>query len=530
MLNRGMASRHVAILWEGFNIQSVVNGTYDLGLIQNTFDRVNVYQSGRSTSTGNASMAGAISLTSGLNGNQTIIRANHASINNQGLTFINKLKKGNYLHNFAANRTTNKNEYSFKNGGNTIKQTSAKFSVWSLNYKGSYSFSQDFGVSGGIWLQDADRNIPPTKTSAAVLQQQRDNNYRAYLRATMAPFDHTTLTIRSAYFDELLEYTAPGVSSLAKTKAFTGAVDVLTMQAVKLSVQYRRDRVDASFFEPLHTRSSTGILADYDYKRFENWNIGLSLRSEWVDGKSQPFSANARIRRSLDDNLEIYFQYNKGYTLPSFNDLYWPNGGNQELKTEKSNELDLGVQYNYSKLYGRSITLNTYINHIDDWIQWSPIQGMFRPINQRKVRNMGLEVRLEEYRSLSDFGTLKFRLMYALTDSRLIAHYTDPSNEGKRTIFVPQHKINGQISWSKKSWSINVFPLYYSKRFDTVDNSSYVPGFFIADFEVNRALTVGKRQILLSISMKNGLNNDYENIRFYPMPLRYFNFETNIKL
>ena len=73
-------------------------------------------------------------------------------------------------------------------------------------------------------------------------------------------------------------------------------------------------------------------------------------------------------------------------------------------------------------------------------------------------------------------------------------------------------------------------PLYYSKRYDSVDNSTFVSGFFILDLELEKKFIVSGNDLLISVGIDNGMNNDYENIKFYPMPLRVFRVGVDFKI
>jgi len=525
-----MASRHIAVLWGGFNIQSIVNGTYDLGLIRNSFDKAKFYQNGTSTLTGNASIAGAILLANQLHvKNTTEIGLSATNTKNVGFSLKNKFKHRNYSHHIVFNHSSDKNEYKYKNGGVQLTQKLAKFSISALNYEGQYLLSDRFTLTAGAWLQNADRNVPPTKTSVDILQEQKDVNYRGFLRGAYYVSDDIKLTVRSAYFDELLRYEAPGINSLAESKIFNGSVDFFHNSGLSISTQFRNDQVEASFFTPLHTRRTIAILGDYK-TIIKSFNLGISVRPEWVDNKLQPMILGTRLSKDFSHNFSSSFRYNKGYTLPSFNDLYWPTGGNPELKTERSHEVDLGLRYKYGSNGTKAMTLNLYMNLIDDWIQWIPIEGLFQPINQRKVRNLGFEIKLEESFDIGSKSKLQGNVLYSFTDSRLVKNYINSQNEGKRTIFVPQHKITGLVAWINPSWSIQFRPLYYSKRYDTVDNSSFVSGYFIADFEAIKEIKIKEIGINISLAIENSLNNDYENIRFFPMPLRVFRLGANINL
>ena len=529
ILHRGMASRHIAILWGGFNIQSVVNGTFDLGLIRSTFDQAKYYRSGVSATSGNASMAGAFSLgNSVFKENSTSVNLSMSSAKNVGITAMNKLKSDRYFHHIAVNYTSDQNAYTYKNQGVKVTQQFAEFSIFDLNYQGALAVSERLSLTGGLWLQKAERNIPPTKTSVQIQQTQEDENYRGFLRLDYYVFERGKLSLRSGYFNESIKYEAPGISSLSTVNSYNFALDFIHDSGLSLSGQFRQDNVEASFFVPLHRRTTSAFLADYKLE-WKDWSLGASIRPEWVDNNVQPVIIGLRLNKNITKNLTSTFIYNKGYTLPSFNDLYWPAGGNPELRTERSHEIDLGFDWHSRSNLNDGIKLNLFYNLIDDWIQWTPVDGIFQPVNQRKVRNLGLEFSISKEFNLKQNNRISANLMYSFTDSRLVKHYIDPTNEGKRTIFVPTHKITGKLSYIRKTWQVSFQPIYYSKRYDTVDNSTFTPGYFLTNLQFFKSIKVSQNHLTFSLAVENGLNNDYENIRFYPMPLRLFRIGINFK-
>ena len=64
----------------------------------------------------------------------------------------------------------------------------------------------------------------------------------------------------------------------------------------------------------------------------------------------------------MTSNLFFSGRYNRGYTLPSFNDLYWPRGGNPDLKPEVSNEFDL-LQFHSICFWSRIISKTVIFYH-----------------------------------------------------------------------------------------------------------------------------------------------------------------------
>ncbi|MDF1696210.1 MAG: hypothetical protein P1U56_10275 [Saprospiraceae bacterium] len=528
VLHRGMASRHLGVLWGGFNIQSAVNGTFDFNLIRNSFDQAKFYQNGTSIITGNASMAGAIGLSNVLTtSNSTALSLYRNTTKNTSVNLINKTTYKKYSQHIGVQFTKDQNEYSYKNGPQIVKQDQAEFNMWDVNYSARLSAFNQWMFSWGGWFQQADRQIPPTKTSVNIDQNQKDVNYRGYAHISYALNTKSRLRLRSAYFNEKIEYTAPGIFSLSHANVYNSAIDFVHDSGFTLGSQIRLDRVDASFYDPKHNRNTIAFFANKELQ-IKSLELGLSMRYERIDGSSQPLVMGLRLKKELSSRISTELRYNKSYTLPSFNDLYWPSGGNPLLKTENSHEFDLDFAYTNKK--EGSIHFNLFFNLIDDWIQWTPIEGFFQPVNQRKVRNIGLEFRYTDSYKISQNGKIKLNLLYGFTDSRLIKHYYNADFEGNRTVFVPQHKVTGSIAYLFTNWRFQLNPIYYSKRFDTTDNSTSVSGFFLMDFEIQKSIPLNKRTLSFLLNIENGLNNDYENIRFYPMPLRILTFGIQLKM
>lgn len=64
LLHRGMGTRHLPVLWEGINIQSMVNGSFDLSLIPlHLYSGTQFYSFGSPTLTGSNAIAGALNIS-----------------------------------------------------------------------------------------------------------------------------------------------------------------------------------------------------------------------------------------------------------------------------------------------------------------------------------------------------------------------------------------------------------------------------------------------------------------------------------
>ncbi len=522
ILRRGMASRHTGILWEGFNIQSVVNGTFDAGLISNTFNDVRFLSHDAGPFVGNASIAGALNLDNVMNSKrQKSITITYGSDENLDVSAIHTAQIGRYNQRIGVQYDHHQNRYNYFNGNRRLLQNSARFSFWDINYKSSYRVNNRLEIKSSAWIQNADRRISPSKTSVNSIQEQEDKNIRFSLSGNYNG-EYGKLIVRTAFFNEELFFDAPGIESRAKTHSYNAAADFITQKGWTVSGQYRLDNVIASFFTEDKTRSSLSTVLNFN-KKISRVKYSFSLRPQWIDGDFVPLTFNAGVGYDLHRKTNLELRFGRAFTLPSFNDLYWPIGGNPSLLSETSNNAELNLKHYFKGSRSNLVSINLYFNLIDNWIQWIPIDGVFQPVNQRKIRNMGVELSGKFHKTISDNQYINLSYTYTFVDSRLAKHYIDNTLEGKRTIFIPAHKAALSLEYHLDTWGASLSPIYYSKRYDTVDNSKSIPGYTVIDFQILKSIQLNKiSSINMSLSVENIADNDYENIRFFPMPLRIF--------
>ena len=103
-LYRGQSARHMAILWEGVNIQNSFNGTYDLGLIPSIlFSNSKWFDGGQSANVGTAAMSGALMLA--YDNSQPLISAGlkYSDQGNRRINFRVHQKSGRLFQTLQAN-------------------------------------------------------------------------------------------------------------------------------------------------------------------------------------------------------------------------------------------------------------------------------------------------------------------------------------------------------------------------------------------------------------------------------------------
>lgn len=119
----------------------------------------------------------------------------------------------------------------------------------------------------------------------------------------------------------------------------------------------------------------------------------LALRHDKIEAIDNVNTFNASLGYRFDNKITISANRSKGFKAPTFNDLYYPWGGNPDLQAEYSynNEFNLKmIRKNYR------LAVSFYEMDITNLIQWTPDNtGAWSPQNVNEASISGREVSLD---------------------------------------------------------------------------------------------------------------------------------------
>ena len=290
-----------------------------------------------------------------------------------------------------------------------------------------------------------------------------------------------------------------------------------------------------------------------------SWNPGSSIFGLWgnsslnkgkftfqagarVDLPSnfeKSFSPNLGAIYHLRENLSLKLNYGRAYRAPTFNDLYWPDGGNEDLKPETGQSFETGLSYSARKL---SCQISLFSRQVKNLISWQPLgeNGLWQPFNLDRFNSWGTEfqlgynlkdgVDLDLNYSFNRGEEIKKELVYA-------DYFTGEKRfeELKRKArFQPEHSFNlnlnlkilsslsAQFSFNYRTRKLNYYPDYSSYPEIKYLTKRIKPS---ANFDLNLSQKIN----LLTFSLKvNNLFNDRTPTQFgnslsdldYPNPGR----------
>ena len=523
---RGNNPSHSKVFVDGFLLNSSFHGQMDLSLLPNYFIEsasLNLYRNNLSSF--------ALGGTFHFNLNDKKINKNNLEVFLKSGSFglfeiggkINTriTKKLNYQA--KINYLSSKNDYPFKYEGEKHFLKNAQINKKNLLQSLSWKINQNNKVSVSLWNSHLDRGVPNAASAinSPIENNQIDKSNRISLKYLRTKKNHS-LEVKSGYFYELIDYNNL-ISELRTTSneiSFTWYKNSFSINPILSTRIYA---AESNGYQTTQNREAILFGLNSSYQLNQSNKFYLSLQKEYVSDKDwQTFSPNFVYNHLSKKNLELSFNISKSYRYPNLNDLYWQEGGNIDLESEKTNNIALEVkQFLKMKSCKFIPSLNIYYATIKDYIQWTPnSEGLWSPENLSKVENSGLELGLKHILARNKIS-IQQEVLYSYTKS------INKGNAKRQLIYIPLHQVAVNQSFSLKKITLHLQNKIVGKRFITSDNLYQLNPYWIVNLNANYLINIKKQKIDLGLELNNIFNEQYQTIAQRPMP--GFSFALSIK-
>lgn len=271
--------------------------------------------------------------------------------------------------------------------------------------------------------------------------------------------------------------------------------------------------------------------------------VAPSLRFDRNQEYGNFFSPAIGIIGILKSNLWLKSSIGKTYKAPTFNDLYWPNAGNSNLKPEHGWAYEIRLESTpVSRLF---CAASFFMRNIEDRIFWLPdTSGLWYPQNVNYLSVIGCDTELQN--KIVDCVDFAFDMTYLIAKQKndeIIYDYYDWMADTGLTIiqeierdaaFVPQFSVSSKINVHLPyNFNLHTSGYYLAERYNYYTNHTDSPNITmdkkILDcyLLLNSAISrVFMKYLTISIGVKNMLDTEYAT-QFgsfddldYPMPGR----------
>jgi hypothetical protein len=209
--------------------------------------------------------------------------------------------------------------------------------------------------------------------------------------------------------------------------------------------------------------------------------------------------------------------------MPSANDLYWIQGGNADLLSEKAKWLQLKWD-NELPLLNENVfhlQVNAKVGAVSNWIQWQPLpEGIWMASNFKSVA-MKQVVGVASWKSRVANGFLNVTNRIELTS-------TTAKNIGMPGVFdmvyTPRVRLSNVVQYVHERWSFSLTDSFVSKRYTDEGNNDFyaLPSFNTINASLNNEWSFNENKLSLQFEVQNITNTQYQWIRGYAVPGRVY--------
>lgn len=562
---RSLGANHTGVLYDGLSISDAQNGIVDLGKISlDNIESVTLYQSQPLNILMPAksfASASIISLNSQSKigdstkkflGKATLNLASFGSV--IASTYLQYSLSKNWFGALSTGWQKSEGNYPFKSYENTSRKAirnNSDINSFRVELDLSKVRVNDDRIKLKAYYYQSDRGIPGSVVFYNSESNQRLFERNAFVQGlwNISINDKNKILLSGKLSYDLNDYTDPNfqnaqgkIQNTFHQKEAYASVAYSYKISDKLMAAYASD-----FF--ITNLKRTDIFA-YDFKNptrinfLNNISVSANLSSLKIRGnvlatylKDDVKTVSERVNASeVSPALSAIWQpfekapvklrafFKSIFRAPTFNDLYYTNVGNTSLRPEYVKEFNAGITW--QPMFNNSFknfefAIDGYLNKIHDKIIAVPRQNLFQwtMLNIGEVQIKGLDIsarfNLKEIKKVNISGMISYTFQEALDVS-----IKSSSLYKTQLPYVPEHSGSSNINldYSKFSFSYNIIFSGNRYRLGEPVMDNLVLGFATQDVSIGYHSSIKSYKFLIRAMINNLSNNNYEVIKYYPMP------------
>lgn len=503
LINRGAGQSQTLVLIDGVRINNPMLGGADLAnLTLDQVQRIEVVKGPYTALWGTDAMAGVVQI-----------------FTRPGAQTDNRVRAG--AGNYGSTRAdvswgTGEGEEGLGISGSWLQTDGVRENA---DYEGyTLAGRYDDRVAGGLLTltsryYDYELGVPGPTTSPTPEDRQYTSAALASLswtREAVASRDTLRLGLwREDYDFDYLDFQGAPQSSHGEPQYFEASWQhdwIADRSEVTLGAEYRTaeaDYTDTMSGEYSADNDSQAVFGQLQYRpgpwrlvagaRWQDWDL-FDPETTWRLGVTRLFDEGRR---------GAWANYGTAYRVPTFNELYFPGSGNEDLSPETSDSWEVGVWDSVGE--GDQLDLVYFRNEYDNLIEWREVeQYVWQPVNVASASTEGVEVAVRR---------------------RHGEHWTERCSITKLGWWTDGDPLLRRPDWTG-GYSVG----YHDERTqaqldlvlvgDRLDAKAYpgpdaVPGYYLLNLGASHELSDG---IELWVRANNLLDYDYEAAANYPSP------------
>lgn len=378
---RGTNSNQVLVLVDGIRVGSATLGRKEVSSIpMSQVERVEIVKGPRAAIWGADAIGGVIQIfTRHYESGEYRVAATVGS---------NSSKEVEAAIGFGNDKISNTVSYSYRDSDGYDVRIDAEddedgYDHQSVAIRGDYKISETSTID---WVAQSDRGESlfdsqwsPAEANINEYKNHHWNlrySYQANTWSHQASFN-SSRDSGNGFETRREQFTYLAANQLSSDLSFAGGLEYYEDDISKSLTEYNDEkRTTKSGFLNFNYVGDT-LLADF------------AVRYDDVENVADETTTNLGLGYRINNRHLLSLNYSEGFKAPTFNDLYFPFGGNPNLKFETSDNVELV----YKGFFENSnVVISVYDSDVENLIQWIPdANGIWAPQNVGKAAISGVD-------------------------------------------------------------------------------------------------------------------------------------------
>ncbi len=580
---RSMGTNHLGVFYDGIQLGNAQNGQIDLGKFSlDNIEEISLYNGQKSEIFQPArdfGSAGTVYIrtrrpkfTGEKNNNLSVVmRTGSFGLANPSMRWEHRFNR-NLTMSLSAEYTYATGQYHFRyrkkfSDGTVAWDTTAvrkNGDVQAFRAEGAIFGTLDEGKwNAKFYYYDSERGIPGAIVNNVWLNSQRQWDRNLFLQGGWQQrlSDRFETMVNAKYARDFMRYNNPDTTLMLVDNKFwqdeiyfssANKYTIISDWDVDLSVDYKWNHLNANlpnFSKPTRHTALVALATARTWHRFKcqasllytmvndrydsNYQgETLAKHTKWMHKFTPAVFFNYQPVQRYDFYLRAF--YKRIFRMPTFNDLYYTDVGNAQLRPEYADQFNIGFWYQRLResgfFTGLKFTADAYYNTVTDKIIAVPSgRGQYRwmMMNIGKVRIKGIDVTARATMNIVRDLNVDVNLSYTYQRAQ---DYTDPDDTGYggsykgQISYIPWHSgsVVGHATW--RAAELNYSFIYVGERYNTSVNERmfHEQPWYTHDLGASYTFALRNVKLKVTAEVNNLFNQYYDVIANYPMPGRNY--------
>lgn len=581
---RSMGTNHMGVFYDGIQLGNAQNGQIDLGKYSlDNIESIQLYNGQKSEifqSAKDFGSAGTVYITTrrprfeeGKRYNlRVMMKTGSFGLANPSALWEYKLSQrvslsANVEYTYATGRYKFRYRKIFSDGTLAWDTTAVRQNgdVYALRAEAGLFGS----INGGQWnvkayFYDSERGIPGAIVNNVWKNAQRQWDRNLFAQGSLRKrfSSRYVMMLNAKYARDYMHYNNPDTTLMYIDNEFwqqevyvsaANKFSIFQNWDVNLSVDYQWNTLDANLTQFVYPTRHTALAALATAFTYGGFKAQASVLGTFVSDRSKIMNGGNMLgyrTKHFDKftpavfvayqpfehhDFDVRAFYKRIFRMPTFNDLYYTDIGNADLRPEYASQYDVGARYTCHMADGvlRSINVSAdaYYNYVTDKIIAVPKgTGQYRwmMMNIGKVKIRGVDATARAEFALPYGIGLNTQLNYTYQRAQ---DYTDPTDNADEAgtykgqiAYIPRHSGSVIVGGEWQRLKLNYSFIYVGERYHNSSNiaANYEQPWYTHDISGSYEMKLGTTLVKATLEVNNLLNQQYEVICNYPMPGRNF--------